>query len=77
MQLIWKMKDFSIIHGYECIVSLKNQIYIMVIIVWKVLLVAYAAKKSRWSAQQGKRSILPLITVYSSHQGAGLTPSKF
>ncbi len=65
MQLIWE--DFSILHGYECIVRLKNHTYIMVTIVWKVLLVTYVAKRSHWSAQQ---SILPLNTVYSSHQGA-------
>ncbi len=45
--------DFSISHEYECI---ENQIYIMVTIVWKVLLVSYVAKRSRWSAQQGKPS---------------------
>ncbi len=40
--------DFSRV--YECIVRLKNQIYIMVIIVWKVLLVTLA-KRSHWSDQ--------------------------
>ncbi len=57
MQLNLKNVDFPIPHEYECIDCLKNQTYIMVTIVWKVLLVAYVAKRSRWSAQQGK----PLI----------------
>ncbi len=62
----WKMED--LFSDFSTCMSALFVFYIMVIIVWKVLLVTYVAKRSRWSAQQGKRSILPLNT----DKGVGL-----